>query len=76
MSSLIDGKWNHAVTSSMDRTIKVWDMGTIVEDVFPLSRHDNPVLSIMANEQIGVAISMTRYNSPCFIGITINLDLK
>ena len=60
MSSLIDGKWNHAVTSSMDRTIKVWDMSTIVEDVFPLPRHDNPVLSLLANEQLGVAISMTR----------------
>ena len=31
MSSLIEGKWNHAVTSSMDRTIKVWDMTTIEE---------------------------------------------
>lgn len=60
MSSLIEGKWNHAVTSSMDRTIKVWDMSTILEDVFPLPRHDNPVLDVIGCEALGVALTMTR----------------
>ena len=60
MSSLIEGKWNHAVTSSMDRTIKVWDMSTIVEDVFPLDRHDNQILKILPSEVLGVAVTMTR----------------
>ena len=60
MSSLIEGKWNHAVTSSMDRTIKVWDMSTILEDVFPLPRHDNPVLDVIGCEALGVALIMTR----------------
>ena len=47
MSSLIEGKWNHAVTSSMDRTIKVWDLTTMVEDVFPLTRHQNQILDLL-----------------------------
>ena len=50
MSSLIEGKWNHAVTSSMDRTIKVWDMTTMVEDVFPLPRHNNQILSVLPRD--------------------------
>lgn len=60
MSSLIEGKWNHAVTSSMDRTIKVWDMTTIEEEVFPLDRHDNPVQDILGCENLGVALTRTR----------------
>ena len=60
MTSLIEGKWNHAVTSSMDRTIKVWDMTTMVEDVFPLPRHKNQILSILPCETLGVAVTMTR----------------
>ena len=38
-------------------------MNTIVEDVFPLVRHDNPILTIMVNETLGVAVTMTRYIS-------------
>ena len=49
MSSLIEGKWNHAVSSSMDRTIKVWDLATMVEDVFPLSR---PEISTILSQSV------------------------
>ena len=60
MSSLIEGKWNHAVTSSMDRTIKVWDLATMVEDVFPLSRQHNQIMEILPCESLGVAVTRTR----------------
>jgi hypothetical protein len=60
MCSLTEGKWNHAITSSMDRTIKVWDMSTILEDVHPLDRHENPVLAVMPCEAQGLAVTMTR----------------
>ena len=56
MSSLIEGKWNHAVTSSMDRTIKVWDMTTMVEDVFPLPRHNNQILSVLPRDGLFTSI--------------------
>ena len=57
MSSLIEGKWNHAVTSSMDRTIKVWDLASMVEDVFPLSRQHNQIMEILPCETLGVAVT-------------------
>ena len=60
MSSLIEGKWNHAVSSSMDRTIKVWDMSTIVQEAHPLARHTNPVLDLLSCETLGVAVARTR----------------
>ena len=60
MSSLIEGNWNHAVTSSMDRTIKVWDLTTMVEDVFPLTRHQNQILDLLPCETLGVALTVTR----------------
>ena len=57
MSSLIEGKWNHAVTSSMDRTIKVWDLASMAEDVFPLSRQHNTIMDILPSESLGVAVT-------------------
>ena len=60
MCSLTEGKWNHAVTSSMDRTIKVWDMTTVLEDVHLLARHENEILSVMPCEPQGLAVTMTR----------------
>lgn len=60
MCSLTEGKWNHAITSSMDRTIKVWDMSTILEDVHRLDRHENGVLAVMPCEAQGLAVTMTR----------------
>ena len=60
MCSLTEGKWNHAITSSMDRTIKVWDMTTVLEDVHLLARHENEILSVMPCEPQGLAVTMTR----------------
>ena len=60
MCSLTEGKWNHAVTSSMDRTIKVWDLSTILEDVHPLDRQENEILSVLSCEVQGMAVTMTR----------------
>ena len=60
MCSLTEGKWNHAITSSMDRTIKVWDMTTVLEDVHMLARHENEILSVMPCEPQGLAVTMTR----------------
>ena len=56
LSSLTEGKWNHAVTSSMDRTIKVWDLARLEEEVWPLDRQDTAVLSLLPCPELGVVV--------------------
>ena len=47
-------------SASQDRTIKVWDMTTVLEDVHLLARHENEILSVMPCEPQGLAVTMTR----------------
>ncbi|XP_023331551.1 uncharacterized protein LOC111703745 [Eurytemora carolleeae] len=62
MSSLTEGDWNCAVSSSMDRTIKVWSMSNIVEQVYHIQKHENQIEKLEVGESAGLAVSMTRSN--------------
>ena len=37
------GTWNSVVTSSIDRTVKVWNMNYIFEQVHHIDRHELPI---------------------------------
>ena len=57
---LICGQWNCIVTSSIDRTIKVWNLNNIFEDVHHIDRLETQIDSISLNDSAGVAITATR----------------
>ncbi|CAG0882144.1 unnamed protein product, partial [Cyprideis torosa] len=43
MTSLTVGNWNSVVTSSIDRTVKVWNLNNIFEQVHEIDRHESNV---------------------------------
>lgn len=47
---------NTVISSSMDKTIKVWNFNNILEDVFSIDRHDKPIetLHLASNSYIGI----------------------
>ena len=44
--SLTIGNWNSVITSSIDRTVKVWNINNIFEQVHVIDRHELQVDSI------------------------------
>ena len=40
------GAWNSVVTSSIDRTVKVWNMNYIFEQVHHIDRHELQIDSV------------------------------
>ncbi|KAI1303164.1 NACHT and WD repeat domain-containing protein 2 [Halotydeus destructor] len=58
--SLMAGTFNAVVTSSLDRTVKVWNVKNIFEPVYAIDRMELPVDSISFSSTRDVAISVTR----------------
>ena len=57
---LIVGTWNCVVTSSIDRTVKVWNINYIFEAVHHIDRHELPIDSASVSTAAGLAITATR----------------
>ena len=57
---LINSQWNCIVTSSMDRTMKVWNLNNIFEEVHHIDRLETQIDSISLNDTAGIAITATR----------------
>ena len=57
---LIVGTWNCVVTSSIDRTVKVWNINYIFEQVHHIDRHELPIDSVSVSTNAGLAITATR----------------
>ena len=46
LEALTIGNWNSIVTSSIDRTVKVWNINNIFEQVHVIDRHELQIDSI------------------------------
>uniref|UniRef100_T1J835 NACHT domain-containing protein n=1 Tax=Strigamia maritima TaxID=126957 RepID=T1J835_STRMM len=57
---LIDDEWNSVITSSIDRTVKVWNINNIFEQVHVIDRHDMPVNFISISPVTARAATATR----------------
>ena len=62
------GAWNSVITSSIDRTVKVWNMNYIFEQVHHIDRHELPIDSASICTRFIIlclqrAILFTGYNS-------------
>ena len=57
---LICGAWNCVITSSFDKTVKVWNLNYIFEEVHRNDRHETQVDSISLSTEKGIAVTVTR----------------
>ncbi|XP_052126754.1 NACHT and WD repeat domain-containing protein 2, partial [Frankliniella occidentalis] len=60
LEPLTVGSWNSVVTSSIDRTVKVWNINNIFEQVHVIDRHELQIDSICVCQAAGVAVTVTR----------------
>ncbi|KRT79414.1 WD40 domain-containing protein [Oryctes borbonicus] len=60
LEALIVGNWNSVVTSSIDRTVKVWNINNIFEQVHVIDRHELQIDSISLSQDLGLAVTATR----------------
>ncbi|KDQ84119.1 Leucine-rich repeat and WD repeat-containing protein [Zootermopsis nevadensis] len=60
LEPLIIGNWNSVITSSIDRTVKVWNINNIFEQVHVIDRHEMQIDSIGLCQSAGLAITVTR----------------
>ncbi|XP_060534320.1 NACHT and WD repeat domain-containing protein 2 [Cylas formicarius] len=60
LEPLTIGNWNSIVTSSIDRTVKVWNINNIFEQVHVIDRHELQVDSISLSDNLSLAVTVTR----------------
>ncbi|XP_057664227.1 NACHT and WD repeat domain-containing protein 2 [Diorhabda carinulata] len=60
LEPLMVGNWNSIVTSSIDRTAKVWNINNIFETVHVIDRHELQVDSISLSDNLSLAVTATR----------------
>ncbi|KAI5755532.1 hypothetical protein M8J77_017783 [Diaphorina citri] len=60
LEPLTIGHWNSVVTSSIDRSVKVWNINNIFEQVHVIDRHELQIDSICISQEAGVAVTVTR----------------
>ena len=60
VQSLICGSWNCVITSSFDKTVKVWNLNYIFEEVHRNDRHETQIDSISLSTEKGIAVTVTR----------------
>ncbi len=46
LESLTIGSWNSVITSSIDRSVKIWNINNIFEQVHVIDRHELPIDTI------------------------------
>ena len=52
--------WNAVITASIDRTVKVWNINYIFEQVHHIDRHELPIDSVSLSTDAGIAVVVTR----------------
>ena len=57
---LIMGDWNLALTSSIDHTVKVWNIDYIFEHVHEIDRHEMKIEAVQVSTIAGIAVTVTR----------------
>ena len=57
---LVFGNWNCVITSSIDRTVKVWNINYIFEPVHHIDRHETQIESVSLSTKAGIAVTVTR----------------
>ncbi|CAL8088660.1 unnamed protein product [Orchesella dallaii] len=60
IQSLTIGNWNSVITSSIDRTVKVWNINNIFEQVHVIDRHELQIDSISISPEAYIAATSTR----------------
>ncbi|XP_069948531.1 NACHT and WD repeat domain-containing protein 2 [Cherax quadricarinatus] len=60
MVALVVGSWNSVITSSLDRTVKVWNINNIFEQVHVIDRHELQVDDISLAADKPIAVTVTR----------------
>ncbi|KAK9887312.1 hypothetical protein WA026_021621 [Henosepilachna vigintioctopunctata] len=60
LESLTIGNWNCIVTSSIDRTVKVWNINNIFEQVHVIDRHELQIDAISLSNDLSLAVTVTR----------------
>ncbi|CAH1405153.1 unnamed protein product [Nezara viridula] len=60
LEPLTIGNWNSVITSSIDRSVKVWNINNIFEQVHVIDRHELPIDSISVCQEVGLAVTVTR----------------
>ena len=58
--SLVGGKDNSVITSSIDRSIKVWDLNYIFEDDHHIDKHELTIDNLSVSTQAQIAVTVTR----------------
>ena len=54
------GDWNLAITSSIDRTVKVWNVDYMFEHVHEIDRHEIKIDAVQVSTSASIAITVTR----------------
>ncbi|XP_020292680.1 NACHT and WD repeat domain-containing protein 2 isoform X2 [Pseudomyrmex gracilis] len=60
LEALTVGNWNSVVTSSIDRSVKVWNINNIFEQVHVIDRHELQIDMISLAEKGNLAVTVTR----------------
>ncbi|XP_044733634.1 NACHT and WD repeat domain-containing protein 2 [Chrysoperla carnea] len=62
LEPLTIGHWNSIVTSSIDRSVKVWNINNIFEQVHVIDRHELQIDTISLANEGNLAVTVTRGN--------------
>uniref|UniRef100_A0AAG5DIR5 NWD2 C-terminal beta-propeller domain-containing protein n=1 Tax=Anopheles atroparvus TaxID=41427 RepID=A0AAG5DIR5_ANOAO len=60
LEALTIGAWNSVITSSIDRSVKIWNINNIFEQVHVIDRHELQIDSISLSENGELAVTVTR----------------
>ncbi|XP_011493787.1 PREDICTED: NACHT and WD repeat domain-containing protein 2 [Ceratosolen solmsi marchali] len=60
LEALTIGNWNSVITSSIDRSVKVWNINNIFEQVHVIDRHELQIDSLSLAEHCDLAVTVTR----------------
>lgn len=60
LEALTIGSWNSVITSSIDRSVKVWNINNIFEQVHVIDRHELQIDNISLSRDTELAVTVTR----------------
>ncbi|XP_013168603.1 PREDICTED: NACHT and WD repeat domain-containing protein 2 [Papilio xuthus] len=60
LEPLTVGAWNNVITSSIDRTVKIWNIDNIFEQVHKIDRQELPIDAISLARDKQLAVTVTR----------------
>ncbi|KAG7296838.1 hypothetical protein JYU34_019694 [Plutella xylostella] len=60
LEPLTVGSWNNVITSSIDRTVKIWNIDNIFEQVHKIDRQELPIDTISLARDKRLAVTVTR----------------